>query len=162
MGLSRGSVTGGFKHFEREVGGDGKLLKSEGKPVWYNWNFTLGVHRYGNKGRIWRNKAKHCRITEKIDEGKEWLCIFCFTLISQDSTLAPGKHSSALGSKHILIMFTRIKPQGGNPFGNIVCSNSDRICAVFYLRSNGLIWNIHIALDSHLPKLMFSSHLFTK
>lgn len=65
--------------------------------------------------------------------------LFDSQLISQDSTLAPGKHISALRNKHILIMFTWIQPQEGNPFGNIVCSNSVRISAVFYLRSNGLI-----------------------
>lgn len=83
--------------------------------------------------------------------------LFYAQFISQDSTLAPGKHISALRNKHILIMFTWIKPQERNPFGNIVCSNSVRISAVFYLRSNGLISNIHRALNSHLPKLMFSS-----
>ena len=33
MELPGGSVTGGFKHVEREVGGDGKSLKLEGKPA---------------------------------------------------------------------------------------------------------------------------------
>lgn len=50
----------GFEHFEREVGGDGTLLKLERKPVWYN--FTLRVDHYGNKEQILKNKVQYNRI----------------------------------------------------------------------------------------------------
>ena len=56
----------GFEHFEREVGGDGTLLKLERKPVWYN--FTLREDHYGNKEQILKNKVQYNRI-----RGENWL-----------------------------------------------------------------------------------------
>lgn len=55
----------GFEHFEREVGGDGMLLKLERKPVWYN--FTLRADHYGNKEQILKNKVQYNRI-----RGENW------------------------------------------------------------------------------------------
>lgn len=56
----------GLEHFEREVGGDGTLLKLERKPVWYN--FTLGPDHYGNREHVLKNSVQYNRIRgEKID-----------------------------------------------------------------------------------------------
>lgn len=50
----------GFEHFEREVGGDGTLLKPERKPLWYN--FTLEADHYGNKEQSLKNSVQYNRI----------------------------------------------------------------------------------------------------